>query len=398
MRKALIIGGGVAGPVAAMALQRAGVEPVIYEAHPETAHDIGAFLTFAGNGITGLRLLGAAEAVEQAGFPTPQMAFRSGSGRRLGVIPLGAPSLDGAVSVTVRRSDLYAALQDEALARGIRIEHGRRLIGVDQDTDGVTARFDDGTTAAGDLLVGADGLHSRTRVALDPSAPKARYIPLLNTGGYARGVSVDAEPGIFEMVFGKRAFFGYTAAPDGSVWWFANPPRRDEPARDELAAVTDAQWRTLLLDLFADDSGPASDLIRATPGELAGWATYDLAKVPTWHSGRAVIIGDAAHATSPSSGQGASMAIEDGIVLARCVRDLPDVPSAFAAYERLRRARVQKVVTWGARSSNSKVAGPIGRTVRDLAMPKVLTWLAKQNQDWLYKYPWDWDARVAVPR
>lgn len=127
------------------------------------------------------------------------------------------------------------------------------------------------------------------------------------------------------MVFGRRGFFGYTVHPSGEVWWFANPPRAQEPSRAELAAITDGQWRALLEDLFAGDRVPASEIIRATPGELTGWATYDLPSAPTWHSGAMVVIGDAAHAASPASGQGASMAIEDAVVLAQCLRDLPSV-------------------------------------------------------------------------
>ena len=91
------------------------------------------------------------------------------------------------------------------------------------------ARFEDGTEAEGDLLIGADGIHSSTRRIIDPSAPGARYVPVLNIGGYARDVTVQAEPGTFRMVFGKRAFFGYAVHPSGEIWWFANPPAPTNP-------------------------------------------------------------------------------------------------------------------------------------------------------------------------
>ena len=119
------------------------------------------------------------------------------------------------------------------------------------------------------------------------------------------------------------------------------------------------EWKRRLIDLFVDDATPAVEIIRATAGELAGTNQYDMPSVPTWHRGPMVIVGDAAHATSPSSGQGASMAIEDAVVLAKCLRDLPDVSRAFAAYEQLRRERVERVVAQGARSSSGKAAGPI---------------------------------------
>ena len=372
-RKALIVGGGIAGPVAAMALRRAGIEAVVYEAHAGGADDAGAFLTLASNGLDALRAIDAHHLALSEGFPTPRMEIRSGTGKHLGEVPNGGTLPDGTVSQTLKRADLYRALRDEAVRRGVRIEYGKRLVDAASAPDGgVAARFEDGTGVEGDLLIGADGVRSRTRRIIDPSAPGARYVPVLNVGGYARGVRVRAEPGTFRMVFGRRAFFGYAVHPSGEVWWFANPPRPYEPDRAELAAISTEVWREMLTDLFAGDASPAADVIRATPGRLAGWATYDLPSVPTWHRGAMIVIGDAAHATAPSSGQGASLAIEDAIVLARCLRDLPETGRAFAAYERLRRGRVERIVAHGARTSNSKAAGPVGRVLRDLMMPAIL--------------------------
>jgi FAD-dependent urate hydroxylase len=396
-KKALIVGGGVAGPVAAMALQRAGMDSVVYEAYAGGADDAGAFLTFASNGLDALRAIDAHHLLRAEGFPTPRMEIQSGTGKHLGNVPNGGTLPDGTVSQTLKRADLYRALRDEALRRGARVEYGKRLVDAGITPDGgVAARFEDGTEAEGDLLIGADGIHSRTRRIIDPSAPGARYIPVLNIGGYASGVCVDAEPGTFRMVFGKRAFFGYAVHPSGEIWWFANPPRLDEPTNGELAAISTEQWREMLIDLFAEDDTPAVDIIRATPGELSGWATCDLPSVPTWHRGSMILIGDAAHATAPSSGQGASMAIEDGVVLARCLRDLPDVPGAFAAYERLRRGRVERIVAHGARTSNSKAAGPVARVLRDLMIPFLLKRVANGGSlAWMHDYRIDWDAKVA---
>jgi 2-polyprenyl-6-methoxyphenol hydroxylase-like FAD-dependent oxidoreductase len=110
-----------------------------------------------------------------------------------------------------------------------------------------------------------------------------------------------------------------------------------------------------------------------------------------------VVIGDAAHAASPSSGQGASMAIEDAVQLARCLRDLPTVPAALDAYEQLRRTRVERVVAVGARSTSDKVAGPLARVFRDLFMPLFLRRVARNGADslaWMHRYHIDWSARV----
>ena len=112
-----------------------------------------------------------------------------------------------------------------------------------------------------------------------------------------------------------------------------------------------------------------------------------------------VIVGDAAHAASPASGQGASMAIEDAVVLARCLRDLPHIQQAFAAYEQLRRERVERVVAQGARSSSGKAVGPIARVLRDLMLPVILKRFASSGEKslaWMYGYHIDWDEKVAA--
>ncbi|MFC5995179.1 FAD-dependent oxidoreductase [Pseudonocardia hispaniensis] len=400
MTTALVIGAGVAGPVAAIALRKAGIAAALYEAHPGAADDVGAFLTLQTNGIDALRAVDAHRAVTGLGFPTPSMRFLSGTGKPLGEVSTGAPLADGTVSHTLRRADLYRALCDEAARRGAAVHHGKRLVDAESAADGVRARFADGTTAEADLLIGCDGLRSRVREIIDPGAAPARYVPVLNIGGYTRSVRPGAPPGEYQMIFGKRMFFGWAVAPDGEVWWFANPPRRAEPAPGELAAMTTEQWRSWLVDLVAGDRTPAREIIEATPGDLRGWATYDIPAVRTWHRDRMIIIGDAAHATSPASGQGASMAIEDAVVLARCLRDIADVPAAFAGYEALRRSRVERVVAQGARASSSKAAGPVGRVFRDLLLPLVLRRAAGDNGAslaWIHRHHIEWDAPVDVP-
>jgi 2-polyprenyl-6-methoxyphenol hydroxylase-like FAD-dependent oxidoreductase len=110
-----------------------------------------------------------------------------------------------------------------------------------------------------------------------------------------------------------------------------------------------------------------------------------------------IVIGDAAHAPSPTSGQGASMAAEDAVVLAKSLRDLPDIPRAFAAYEQLRRRRVERIVAQGARTGSTKTQGPVGRVVRDLMLPLVFRFLVTdRSMAWIYDHHVDWDAPVTV--
>jgi len=311
-------------------------------------------------------------------------------GRRLGVVCNGGRLADGTAAHTIRRARLYAGLHELAASRGIPAEFGKRLASAEPSPGGgVVARFTDGTSAAGDVLIGADGVHSATRTLIDPAAPAPRYVGLVNFGGYTPGMAV-ADPGTWYMIFGKRAFFGYVTDPGGGTVWFANVPRA-ETSPAERAATTERQWRQQLLELFADDHGPVTDLITAGRLEVAGDNTYDLPTVPTWHSDRMVIIGDAAHVPSPSSGQGASLAAEDAVVLAKALRDQPAIGQALAAYESLRRDRVEKIVAEAARASSSKAPGPVGRAVQGIVLPLVFKFLVTDKSlAWRYDYHIDW--------
>ncbi|MDQ3733408.1 MAG: FAD-dependent monooxygenase [Actinomycetota bacterium] len=397
-RTALIIGGGIAGPAAAMALHKAGIDSVVYEAHPSDADGGGVFLTLAPNGIDALRVLDADAPALAAGFPTPEITLRNSTGRRLGESRTGPPLPDGTQSHTIKRADLYRALHQVASGREIRVEYGKRLVAAEQTGDQVRVVFADGSAAVGDVLIGCDGVHSTVRQIIDPAAPAPTYSGLLTSGGAARGVPVDAEPGSYEMVFGRRGFFGYAPARDGEVWWFANLPRRDEPARGELAAVGEEEWRRRLLQLFAEDAGPALPLIEATQQMLPFSAIHSIPYLPTWHSGRMIVIGDAAHAPSPTSGQGASLSIEDAVVLAKCLRDLPDPQAAFAQFEAARRPRVERIIKWAARINNSKAAGPVGRVLRDAMLPLVLKLMADSKAHrQTFDYHIEWDNPANLP-
>jgi len=189
--------------------------------------------------------------------------------------------------------DLYQALHSQAVARGITVLHGKRLVGAQEYPGGVQATFADGTQAQADILVGCDGVHSTVRGLIDPAAPAPSYAGLLNTGGFASGVTVAAPPGSYEMIFGKRAFFGYTTAPDGQVWWFANLPQHREPARGEAEMVSAAQWRHRFTEIYAEDAGPALELIAATPGFAPMTPIHTIPHLRRWHTGRMIVVGDA---------------------------------------------------------------------------------------------------------
>ncbi|HEV7934343.1 MAG TPA: NAD(P)/FAD-dependent oxidoreductase [Actinomadura sp.] len=366
IRTALVIGGGLAGPVTALALAKAGIEPTVYEAYGSTADGIGGTLTVAPNGLDALRIVGAEEAVRAIGQPMAHTVMADGRGRRMGEFS-GLPDLPP--SQAMWRSELYRALHDHALAQGIRIEYGKRLVGVDDTPTGITARFADGGTASGDVLIGADGIRSTVRTLIDPDAPDPDDVPLLNFGA-AADIAVPAKPDATYFVFGRRAFLGYWVQPDGRTAWYGNLPHDKPMTSAQAREVPAADWLHRLREVYADDV-PGRDLLQHTSADqlVALGSIEIMPKLPHWHRGRMVLVGDSAHAPSPSSGQGASLAAESAVQLARCLRDLPDLPSAFAAYERLRRPRVEKVAARAAKTNNSKSFGPVATTLMGLLMP-----------------------------
>ncbi|MEV4391003.1 NAD(P)/FAD-dependent oxidoreductase [Nonomuraea sp. NPDC049607] len=376
--KALVIGCGIGGPVTAMALQAVGIDPEIHEAYGRGAENVGSFLNLASNGLAALRVLGVHREALSSAIPTPRMVMWSGTGKRLGEVANGLRLDDGTVSHTVLHSDLYGSLRDEAARRGIPITYGKRLVSYEDTGDEVVATFEDGTSATGDLLIACDGVHSRTRSLLDPGAPGPRHSGLYSFGGIVRDAGVGGEPGVYNMIFGKRAFFGYTVAESGDTWWFANLPRRlgDVPA----------DWKPVLVEAFEGDANVSADVVRRGPVDLA-LPVYDLPPVPVWHKGRVLLTGDAAHATSPSSGQGASLAVEDAVVLARCLREAKGHREAFERFEAERRPRVERVVAYSRTISNSKAAGPVARVFRDLMLPMFLKRSASQESlAWMYRH------------
>lgn len=365
MVKAVVIGGGIAGTVTAMALHRAGIEVTVYEAYASGGEDAGAFLTIMHNGMDALRAIEADGPVVENSFAAVGLELVTPDGRTVEKRSFGQEGLAGPRTLT--RATLYRVLQREAISRGITIEAGKRLVAAEP---GVTARFADGTSAEGDILIGADGLRSVVRNIIDPECPAPRSTGLDVVYGYTTDPSVPQAPSLYRMIQSLHAFFGYTSTPDGATYWFARLPTA-EGARTGLSP---AEWREAAFVAFDGEPLPAAEIIRSTGDDVFGGHSYDVPSTPIWSTDDMVLVGDAAHAASPAAGQGASMALEDSVVLAQCLRDLPDAPTAFAVYERLRRERVEKLVA-------SSAAVSSGTT-------------SDESRDWLYRHHIDWDETI----
>ncbi len=385
VRTAAVIGGGISGPVAAMALQKAGIEATIFEAYPGPADGIGGSLAIAPNGIAALEVIGAHEAVLAKARPGARMMMSVGRKR------LTLPSLSGVGPLqVVNRGDLHSALHDLAQARGIPFEYRKRLTHADERG---RMSFADGTDAQADVVIGADGVKSTMRTLIDPDAPGPRYTGML---GFEAFSTFDAPGDLDTMTFafGKRGYYLYWPAAGGGTVWGANLPHPDPMTLVEARQVSNHDWMRRLHDTYGEDD-PGGELVRHShPDSLqVVGSLYIMPRVPHWHRGRMVLVGDAAHAPSNSSGQGASLAIESAIELARCLRDLPDVTEAFAAFENLRRARVEKVAARAARINHAKAPGPITRGLMPILMPLLIKAAMRPEKtigpEQRYRIPWD---------
>ncbi|KPI07272.1 monooxygenase FAD-binding protein [Actinobacteria bacterium OK006] len=386
MTEIIVIGGGIAGTATALALHKAGFDVTVYEAHPESAEDIGAFLTLASNGMRALAQIDASAAVTEVGFPLRAMSVLDAAGTEVAQMPLGEAHDPLLAYRCLRRGEFNAALQAEAARRGIGLRRGTRLTSVENGRDGVTARFTDGSTATGDLLIGADGLNSTVRESI---APRTRpcFAGESVFYGYAGEAPPVAEAGRFTMVRGGAAAFGCAVSPDGETYWFARVA--GEPlSADDIAHGTPGHWRELLLPLLRGDATPAADVVAATTDRIMVTNATEMSTGTPWRHGRTLIIGDAAHAASPATGQGASMALEDAVVLAKSLRDAPDIESALSLYEALRRPRVEHNITTSGKISRGFHTP--SRTGRSAPAPR------PGDSDLLRHLEWDIDISTVI--
>jgi 2-polyprenyl-6-methoxyphenol hydroxylase-like FAD-dependent oxidoreductase len=358
-----VVGGGVAGAASAIALRRVGAEVTVYEAYEDPAGQVGSFLSLAANGLRGLDVLGCLPQVQRAGFAVPRQRMWSGSGKPLGDVARGRLGDDPLHSVTLMRGDLVAILRAEAVRAGARIVTGQRVDGIAREPLGEA-----------DVVVGADGLWSATRRLVDSAAPEPTYAGMYSVSGRSEGLA--SEPGAFNMIFARRGAFIHLTAPDGSVWWSAQVSAPEAP--DPGAIGLDD-----LITTFRTEPR-AVTILRAAHRVDSATLHHVLAPVPHHHDGRFILVGDAAHPVG--AGQGASMAIEDAIVLAQQLQRNGSVAAALAAHEQTRRERVDKMTRSASANRDAKTAGPIAAALRNLVMPLTFSRFYERATGWLYTY------------
>ena len=336
-KTAIIIGGGIGGLTTAIALRRKGLEAAVYERAPDI-REVGAGLTLWANAVKALGKLGLADAVKAAGAPGMGGSIRTSKGDVLS--SLTSEELErryGAANLGIHRADLQRILLDRL---GEDVVHlGATCSGFSQDEDGVTVRFEDGRAARGDVLIGADGIHSTVREGLF-GKEKPRYSGYTAWRGVVNVPDASQRANAAFETWGCGQRFGHVTIGQGRVYWFA--VRNTRPGETDAPQGRQAEVRRL----FADWHAPIPALIEATDeAAILRNDIYDREPLKRWTEGRVTLLGDAAHAMTPNLGQGACQAIEDAVVLANRLAERDGAAQALLAYEMARIQRANLIVT-----------------------------------------------------
>ncbi|HSW81766.1 MAG TPA: NAD(P)/FAD-dependent oxidoreductase [Candidatus Saccharimonas sp.] len=392
---ALIIGSGIAGAAMALFLKKAGITATVYEAYPRLT-TIGGGMSLGPNGMNVLAGLGLAEKLKSQAAVLERLHFRNQDGKKLAETSSGTVEKYGFTSYALHRSLLLELVLDEADRQGIQFEYKKRLTGYAEQNGKVVAQFEDGSTATGDYIIGADGIHSVVRNVMLPDGPHPQYTGHVAIGGFVnedyRGWDNSGDVKKTVLTFGPEGSFGYCNTKAGlPQWgWWSTYGQAKEPTKAELDALSDDVMKQMLLKRHANWAPPVKDFIQHATGTIKT-PIFDVPPLPTWHVGRAVLIGDAAHAMSPHAGQGASVALEDAMYLAKMLRDYP-FEQAVDLYQKARKKRAEKICKTGRDNAARQVDATPGQArMRDFIMSTMLPLMGDNMQDWIFKYKINWE-------
>ena len=319
----LIVGAGIAGLALARALLQRGITAEVVERAREW-EPLGAGLYLPGNAVRALHELGIGPGLVAHANPIGRQRILDHRGRLLADIDVDRVWDGVGACVAIHRAALHEALREAAADVPVRL--GVSVTGL-KDGEAPQMSFSDGSTGSYDLVVGADGVHSTIR-SLALGGPPASYVGQASWRFVVDGFSELTD---WTVMLGRGRSFLTVALGRGAVYCYADANTSDP------AAVDGEDWRAL----FADFAEPVPRLLEEA-GE-AYFAPIEEVVPPAWTAGRVVLVGDAAHASSPNMAQGAAMAVEDALVLAEMLSAERSVDAALAGYEQRRKARVARV-------------------------------------------------------
>jgi 2-polyprenyl-6-methoxyphenol hydroxylase-like FAD-dependent oxidoreductase len=381
VKKVVVVGAGIGGLTTAIGLRQAGVDVAVFERRTEPSRLLtgGGFMLWH-NAFVALRKINLDERVSKVSSEILFHEFRSDRGRTLARWAIQPESRRiGAPAVALRRSDLNALLLEEA---GDSVVMGAQCVGFDQDRDGVTVRFADGSVERADVLIGADGMRSAVRSTLRHGHDMAvRYAGYTAWQAIADLPGEDVVPsGTFFNLWGRGGLrFLYCRLNEKEVYWDAITSDRASADFDMFRKDRHA----VMCETYADWPDPIPRLLAATRDDAI--LPIDIAdrppdREPAWGHGRVVLVGDAAHPMTLNLSQGAGQAIEDGVVLSGLLAGESEPEAAIAAYEKVRRERVDAMVRGAYRIGElGKWRGAVSCGARDVFMRAFFGRFAKKG-------------------
>lgn len=332
----VIIGGGIGGLCVALSLQQKGFKITLYEAAKELK-PVGAGLGVGSNALSALIRLGVGEEIVRHGNILNKMTIQSDLGQTINEVDFASISREfGVDNVMIHRADLHAVLLN-GLKEGT-VHLNKRCVDFAQDSQGATVTFEDGDSRRSDLVIAADGVHSlfRKKLLTDSSERYAGYTCWRSVVSFQED-AVQTE--VSTETWGQQGRFGIVPLARNRIYWFAciNAPKND---------VDKSSYKVGdLLAVFKNYPQPIPEIIQLTKdNQLLHDDILDIQPLSRFVFGHVVLIGDAAHATTPNMGQGAGQAMEDALVLANCLERHNDLSEAFQAYQDKRVQRSRKVI------------------------------------------------------
>lgn len=326
----LIAGAGIAGCAAAIALARTGHRVRVVERQDEWRFLSSGIFVYS-NGLESLADLGVLDAILEAGFAIPggRNAYFDHRGTPIVDVTYPAGERPGVPAILgIKRAELHRVLANEMAALGVPVDLGVTVRSIDNGADGVTARLSDGRVSSADLVIGADGIRSAMRAMIGIDV-EPRHT------GFGVWRAVHARPSDLTdkiMLMGPGKRFGIMPISGDRLYTFGTVAEPKESRFDP------ADWPETMRARFAEFDGPARPFLDDTGphSEVFYTAVEEVALPLPWHRGRVLLIGDAAHASTPFMGQGGAMAMEDGVVLSRLLAATDDIDAALDRFGELR--------------------------------------------------------------
>ena len=398
-KKVIIVGGGIAGCVLALGLYKSGIKSEIFEARKVPEDKAGLFHYLSSNAMNVYKVLGLYDKLKDSGHVCNGVIHYKEDGKELARIDEKNSLEDyGANSIMIKREFLTKILRDEVISKQIQFHFGKKIQDITNiGKQNTIAHFEDGSTAEGNLLVGCDGIYSKTRDIILPNATKPYYTKMVVTGGYSKTKITNKELNTIHSNYGKKGFLAYFIIPDSDdVWWWNGISYPKEETREAMEKLSNEKWQHTMIEMYADDPPAIQDIVRSNKIDFLKYPISDMLSVDTWHKQNVCLIGDAVHATSPTNGQGAAMASEDGLMLAKCLRDIDETQQAFEKFQQLRQKRVEKIVKIGRTSGEGyMMTNPIQKWFRNTMIVVMLNSpFFGRMKDFFFGYNVEWNKKI----